>query len=525
MKTVFIVNPREKACGVAQFGLNIEKVLSHSKNFRFVAREPVTETEYRMLLDEYNPDFILWNYYPCTMPWVGLDVLNIARSRGLRQATIFHEIPITGFDAYIYPDETFERKQKNLSPWFPSCRALPEILPYRDRPFDLDNPVIGSCGFGFANKGHVRLVERVRDEFDTATLKMHIPFAKWGDERGKQAMTVVEWCRNALSGKPGIKLEFSHNFLEASELVRWLAENDLNAFLYDEMPGRGIASTTDFALMANRPIAITRTTMFRHMHDLEPSICVEDRSLREIMASGVEPLAKMYERNSVEAFCQDVEFAVESTMERKSNNRLLRDADREHLSGVIRWMEKFLPDMMARKIPEANVQQAWISSKVYEAVSGNRNASLLCAGCHEDTAFFALIKDHYKPVGIDPLVNGMDLHKFLQNNNGAQFDCVFATSVLEHVQDDEQFIQDMCTLLKPDGVGLLTCDFREGWKAGDPVPYSDFRLYTSADIERLGRVLHRNGCYWTDKPDTRGEPDFHYQGHNYSFMALAFKKL
>lgn len=521
MKTVFIVNPREKACGVAQFGLNIEKVLLHSKKFRFVAREPVTETEYRMLLDEYNPDFILWNYYPCTMPWVGLDVLNIARSRGLRQATIFHEIPITGFDAYIYPDETFERKQKNLSLWFPSCRALPEILPYQDRPFDLDNPVIGSCGFGFANKGHVRLVERVRDEFDTATLKMHIPFAKWGDERGKQAMAVVEWCRNALSGKPGIKLEFSHNFLEASELVRWLAANDLNAFLYDEMPGRGIASTTDFALMANRPIAITRTTMFRHMHDLEPSICVDDRSLREIMASGVEPLDKMYERNSVEVFCRNIETAVEETMARPSANRLLRDLDREELEWAVRILKMHAPSIMSRKIPEANVQQAWMLSNVLDA----RPESILSAGCYEDSAFEALRVIGQNVTGIDPLVNGMDLHKFVQNNHGAQFDCVFATSVLEHVQDDEQFIQDMCTLLKPDGVGLLTCDFREGWKAGDPVPYSDFRLYTSADIDRLGRVLHRNGCYWTDKPDTLGEPDFHYQGHNYSFMALAFKKL
>src|SRR5687767_11394767 len=194
---IFGVNPRDKACGIAQFGLNLEAVLKHSDRYDYYFREPVTATEYRMLLDEYQPAMVLWNYYPCTMPWVNLDVLNIARERGLKQVSIFHEIPVTGFDALIYPDPTFEPYSKQLVDWFSVGRPIPTIREDNWAPFDINNPTIGSSGFGFENKGYVRLVEQVNKEFEHATIRFHLPYAKWGDENGERARRVAEWCRAA----------------------------------------------------------------------------------------------------------------------------------------------------------------------------------------------------------------------------------------------------------------------------------------------------------------------------------------
>lgn len=512
---IFGVNPRDKACGIAQFGLNLEAVLKHSEQFDYQFREPVTAVEYRMLLDEYRPAMVLWNYYPCTMPWVNLDVLNIARQRGLKQASIFHEVPVTGFDALIYPDPTFPPRSQHLVDWFPLGRPIPAIRQDTLRPVDQDNPIIGSSGFGFENKGYVRLVERVNAEFERATLRLHLPFAKWGDEQGERALRMAKWCRAAV--KPGITLEFSHDFLSPDDYLTWLGQNDLNAFLYDEMPGRGIASTIDFALMANRPIAVTRTTMFRHLHELSPSVCIEDSSLREIMANGVAPQLPLRSAFSPRAVCAQMDAIVTDVMPRKLC-RLLRDEDRKAHEPIIREMFEVHPDLMGRKISEANVQQAWTLRLVREANA----ASVLCVGCFEDSAFHVLNSEHPAIEGIDPGVN-VDLHKF--RSHGRQFECIFSTSVIEHVANGEQFLRDLCDSLTPGGTCILTADFREGWNKWQPLPATDVRLYTSADIARMAKILHTKGCYFVDPPDTSGAPDFHYQGHKYSFIGLVFKKL
>lgn len=518
---IFGVNPRDKACGIAQFGLNLEAVLKHSERYNYQFREPVTATEYRMLLDEYQPAFVLFNYYPCVMPWVNLNVLNIARQRGLKQATIFHEVPVTGFDALIYPDPTFAPRSQHLVDWFPIGRPIPKIRNYEPRVINFDNPRIGSSGFGFENKGYVRLVERVNAEFEHATLHLHLPYAKWGDEHGERSRRMADWCRAAV--KPGITLEFSHDFLSPEAYLDWLQGNDLNAFLYDEMLGRGIASTIDFALMANRPIAVTRTTMFRHLHNLVPSVCVEDSSLREIMLNGVEPQMPLRSALSPEIVCRQMDEIVDAVMPWKPC-RLLRDSDRHRLQPVIEEMKQVVPEMMSRKIPEANVQQAW----TVEMVRKTGAKDILCVGCFEDTGFETLRKTGNYVYGIDPsdpdLGRNVTLAEF-RKFAPKEYDCIFSTSVIEHVPDDEQFIRDLCDCLKSDGVCILTADFREGWWAGNPLPASNCRLYTSADIYRLGRVLESKGCYWVNLPELSGSPDFHYQGHDYSFVGLVFKKL
>jgi hypothetical protein len=513
---VFGVNPRDKACGIAQFGLNLEAVLKHSEKFKYVFREPVTEEEYRMLLDEYQPPFILWNFYPCTMQWVNLNVLNIARERGIRQASIFHEIPVTGFDALIYPDPTFTPKSEQLVDWYSIRRPIPSVRKDDGRSVNFDEPIIGSSGFGFENKGYVRLVERVNEEFQHATIRFHLPYAKWGDEHGERARRIADQCRSA--ARPGIKLEFSHDFKSPEDYIDWLAGNDLNAFLYDEMPGRGIASTIDFALQANRPIAVTKTTMFRHLHHLCPSVCVEDRSLRGILETGTSALMDVQMGFSPENICHQMDAIVEFERWRKTN-RLLTNADRANYEPAIRQMWKACPEIMARKIPEANVQQAWVLGKA----GYTRAKAILCVGCFEDTAYHTLEHDGVDVEGIDPALD-MDLATY-RKKVGAQFPCVFATSVIEHVEDDEQFIRDLCDSLVPDGVCILTADFKEGWQKGQPLPATNVRFYTSADITRIGKILTEKGCYFVDKPDTSGAPDFHYQGHDYSFIGLIFKKL
>jgi hypothetical protein len=548
---------------VHEFGLNLQRILEQSVQMRSVYCEPASTDELLAMVEACSPDMVLYNFYPCTMQWVSLRTLNAVRARGLKQATIFHEVPVTGFDAFLYADPTFSDHSARLCDWFSIGRPLP--LPPEGgegnrgskvegrkqksaRRSALDTrPAIGTAGFGFGWKGHARLVEMVVREFDKAKIRVHLPFAKHGDADGAGALAIADQCRALIAGKGGIELEIDHDFLPGPEFVKWLSQNDLNAFLYDEVDvSRGIASTSDHALAARRPIALTHTRMFRHLHDVEgiwvdAGFPVGDEptkpgSLREIMALGIEPLRPVYERFSDENVLKRVEEIIGEIIHggRLSSdaaargdtrpprfNGLLTNDDRRELMATIDWMTAMAPEMMARKIPSANVQQAWALEMVWRC----KPQRILCVGCFEDTAFEALnLSMLEKPVGIDAST-GDDLATWRTKNPELRFDCVFAISVIEHVADDETFIRDLCAVLRPDGVCILTADYKADWKAGDPLPATDVRFYTPADVSRIGRILEEQGCYFVDKPDLSGAPDFHYQGHDYSFLALTFKKL
>jgi len=205
-------------------------------------------------------------------------------------------------------------------------------------------------------------------------------------------------------------------------------------------------------------------------------------------------------------------------------NRLLTDKDREELKPLIDDMFSKLPEMMKRKINLANVQQAFVLDIVRKWIT--YECKILSVGCFEDTAYEYLMntpnKDKVEIVGIDPQIN-FDLHSY--KGASGLFDIVFSTSVLEHVEDDEEFVADICSLLKVGGAGILTMDFNDDYRVGDKLPYSDLRFYTKHDLEfRLAKILTDNGCDLVDAPDWSGTAEFTHDGCNYSFATFVFRK-
>lgn len=205
-------------------------------------------------------------------------------------------------------------------------------------------------------------------------------------------------------------------------------------------------------------------------------------------------------------------------------NRLLTNVDREKYKKIINDMFEICPETMSRKIPEANVQQAFVLDKILRAIYGNLEVPILSVGCFEDTAYEYLDRAGYDIVGIDPEIN-VDLKTF-HSTCDKVFAAVFSTSVLEHVVDDESFMAYFCDLVAPGGLGILTCDFNNGYKPGDVVPATVVRQYTKFDLEvRFKKVLDRYGCKLLGKPNWDGKPDFLYQGHWYSFATYVFGKM
>lgn len=331
-------------------------------------------------------------------------------------------------------------------------------------------------------------------------------------------------------------MHISHDFLSREQLLNFLAGNTLNAFFYDVHKRRGISSTIENALAVDRPLAITRCGMFRHVSSASPSICIEDNSLKEIIRNGTKPLARFREDWTQARFLGSLEQIVDRVLEKRRDaeagekrfNRILDNRARLELFERIRELFAAAPAIMTRKIQEANVQQAFVADAVLHFASDMKSPKLLCVGSHEDTATDLLRRRGLSPEEIDPTIN-YDLNTFfhLPTTKPERYDIVYSTSVIEHVPDDDLFMDQICKLLKKNGVGALTCDFNDSWRPGMPKPAVDQRLYTANDLDvRFRRILERNGCDFVDEPQWKtAKPDFRYMGvYLYTFATVVFRK-
>jgi len=298
MKTVLFLNHKEQSCGVYQYGYHTSQIITKSKKYNIKYAEVDKEEEYWHFINTLSPEVVIYNYFPVTMPWMSHLILDSNRDK-FKQIAIFHEVPITGFDYYIHIDPTVIEEGINFSVGRP-------LIDFETEYIDNIVPIIGSFGFGFENKGYWDLIRLVNQEFDSAIINLHIPFATYGDKNGASALSTAERCRN-IDIKLGIQLNITHHFMPTEKLLEFLAGNTLNAFLYTESYGRGPASVIDFALSVRRPIAITKTTRFCHLQNIKPSIYVEESSLTDIIKNGTKPLEKFYEMWSNENLIKDYE--------------------------------------------------------------------------------------------------------------------------------------------------------------------------------------------------------------------------
>lgn len=205
-------------------------------------------------------------------------------------------------------------------------------------------------------------------------------------------------------------------------------------------------------------------------------------------------------------------------------NKLLNKKEFANYQGALDLLQIHCAEMLSRKIPEANIQQAFTLQTTLDLIP--TGANLLSAGCWEDTATETLKKVGYNVIDVDPQIN-TDLKTYFDTNEQihGKLDGVVSTSVIEHVEKDEEFIDCICKLLKSGGYGIVTMDYNNGYlNGGVTKPNEDVRLYTEYDLRiRLNAVLEENDCELLEA-NYEGENDFHYAGHWYTFATFVFKK-
>lgn len=602
--SILFVSHKKTQCGVYEFGKRISDVLQHARDHDFIRVECSSIADLEQAIEKHRPAAVIYNYNPWVLPWIcskitkGVYRNNLTKFKTIHIG-IIHEVtqPIadmaTGymnpfilgrphkklnslFNYYIAADPTLLLKNPLV---FKTGRLIPQYDTILTEPAV---PTIGSFGFGTPKKGFQRLVAKVQDEFDQAIIRINMPGTDFGDPESASAKRIADECRQLIT-KPGIELRITHDYLGDAQLLDFLAANSMNVFMYEDTGGRGISSAVDNALTVKRPVAVSRCPMFRHILSARPSVCVDDHSLKTILANGFAPLEPIvadwnetnlcweYERilkrilatpsgkprmgikNTVISFGRrilslpdksftwlqntvavtDDDLTPDKTLRytpvqlnENRFNRILDDQARELYKPTIDHLFSLVPKTMQKKIPRANVQQAFIFDTVYRHLDRYPSPKLLCVGSYEDTASMGLQKMGFAVEDIDPMVNYFIQEFYTKpstKKNG--YDIIFSTSVIEHDPDDESFIKCVAGLLAPGGMAVITCDYKDGWKPGDLKPDVDARFYTKKDLEQ--RLLsYLPDCELVDQANWDcPNPDFILADkYQYTFAGFVIKK-
>lgn len=606
MQTALFVTHKKKRCGVYEFGAQVFQAIAGSAKYKFVKAECDSLPELLQSIERHRPDVIIYNYHPSVMPWLctrvtkgvyrnaiaGLKPLQIGVIHEVTQevadtATAYRNSFVLGssnkklnslFDFYIAPDPTLLLKNPLV---FKTGRLVPEFSASVPPPSVF---TVGSFGFATPKKGFEKIVQKVQEEFDQAVIRLNMPPADFGDKDGVRARASAERCREIIH-KKGIRLEVSHDFFNEEQLLKFLAGNSMNVFMYEDAGGRGISSAVDNALAVKRPVAVTRCSMFRHILSARPTVCVDDSSLRQIYDNGFAPLEKIaqhwdkahlvwdYERildlalkksmppakkktlvqklksfrnkiltlpdhsftwlRNTEAAAEDdlsvsipAEYIPVPLEKEKGLNRILDDAARKLYEPAVEKLFECVPLTMAKKLSRANVQQAFVFDTVYRLLKDFEKPRLLCVGSYEDTASMTLQKMGFAVDEVDPMIN-FSVQEFYTRPSTVQqsYSIIFSTSVIEHDPDDASFMKCINDLLAPDGYAVITCDYKDGWKLGDSKPGVDARLYTKDDLKK--RLLsYAPDCALVDAPDWNcPDPDFLYlEKYRYTFATFVVQK-
>ncbi len=308
MNTVLFVNHVFKKCGAFQIGKNHSDIIKQSNKYNFIYDEFDDEKKFYSILNSINPQITIFNYNPSSLKFVNREILDNIRNK-TKVTCLYHEWRWDGFDYFIHLDPTINE----IAVDFKVGRLL---LKYDGEYPNNKVPVIGSFGFPVHIKNFDEIVVRVNNEFNEAIIRIHLSDSDFSD-LDKSTSNEFRKLFQQYNRKDNIKLEISSGFLTHEELLKFLASNDINVFLYRQRESTvGVSSALDQAMSVRRPIAVSNSTMFRHVFGLNPSVVVQDyhNALSQILKNGLEPLEPLYLKWNKENLIQDYERAFDKIL-------------------------------------------------------------------------------------------------------------------------------------------------------------------------------------------------------------------
>lgn len=308
---ILIINHKEKQCGVYQYGYRVGGILKNSTLYNFIYLELESHDELDSYILEYNPKFIIYNWTGGTMPWVTPDTVQVLREKGIFQFLVVHNQWNYSqfFDGYLHQHPYWKETESRD---FSIPRPLPLFkVPEYTKSSDLIK--IGSFGFSLVNKYFNEVCRVVNEQFDkeNVELRLHLTHGTFAGSNQN-----IDYIKNSCYEnitRSNINLTITTEFMDDELLLEFLSSNDLNIFFYQDYSDyNGISSVIDYALAVKRPIAINKSSMYSHILDATPSICVEDNHLKGIISNGFFPLEEKYESWTNEKFIDKIESIIKT---------------------------------------------------------------------------------------------------------------------------------------------------------------------------------------------------------------------
>lgn len=257
MKKGIFFNSVRAQCSIYESGLMCYNALKASSKYT------LDYTEDRFIPDN-SYDFALFNEHITVNNWMNEE--NLGGFNGVKFGIVLEVgkllsnlMPLTKrcFDKYMIIDPTI--KDHNNIYGFPRPIESVELEQY----VDSNVPVVGSFGFATPGKVWRETVVLTNHYFNEAIVRINIPFADYVPNC-KREIDSIKTELESIQVKPGINLEFTSNYMEKEELIKWCAKNTLNYFPYYRDQD-GLAAVTDQAISSGRPLLVTQNTTFRHI--------------------------------------------------------------------------------------------------------------------------------------------------------------------------------------------------------------------------------------------------------------------
>lgn len=274
------------------------------------------------LYKEHKPKVIFYNFCSRTTQWM----MDTAWKKHVPCKHLVLDADVTQRSVDAFKSENFYNFHGLVSTdpsldvnFTPNVYKINHIMPIAEAGeyVDIGKIRIGFHGSPTFNKGVLDLVDFVQNEFDEAELVFHCPL-----HFPNNGHTPIQFMNNinavkAKINKPGIEFKLTTDIISNQELVYRLSQNTINCYFNQDSPydTHGIPSSAiHTALAAKRPIAIRKSRASVGYLDVNPSICIEDNSLKTIIDNGFKPLMSLYEKYSPVNVCHDFENIIKKVL-------------------------------------------------------------------------------------------------------------------------------------------------------------------------------------------------------------------
>ena len=260
MKNILVLNNPAKKCGISQLGIRSYDLIKAASphNVSYLATDNVEV--FKNYIEENKIDALVANYFISTMSWSDEFVRNLE----IPKVCIFHDAVSTlkhcseVYDAVVFVKPNF-RERDNI------VAGVRPIRRFEDKNYSTEEFTIGTHGLCVSPwKRYHEILTVCAKEYPKAKYKFNLVPAELGDINGEITRSTAEYCMK-IASLFKLNLEITHHFFEAeSDLIDWLAKNDLNIYLSIGNNDNGPAASADLGISAQKPIVVNRDRMYEH---------------------------------------------------------------------------------------------------------------------------------------------------------------------------------------------------------------------------------------------------------------------